>query len=90
MNGASPDEVRAKMERILQGAEPPRSEDAVVALLAETGFEAPLRFFSSLFRGAWLTRKELERVTALESGGDRNRKSPPDYRSPATNNFSGR
>lgn len=57
MNGAGPDEVSAKMERILQGAEPPLSEDAVVALLGETGFEAPLRFFSSLFWGAWFTRR---------------------------------
>jgi tRNA (cmo5U34)-methyltransferase len=57
MHGAGPDEVRAKMDRILEGAEPPRSEEAVVALLAETGFETPLRFFSSLFWGAWITRR---------------------------------
>ncbi|WP_266064064.1 SAM-dependent methyltransferase [Brucella intermedia] len=57
MNGVEPDEVRTKMDRILQGAEPPRSEDAVAALLAETGFEPPLRFFSSLFWGAWFTRR---------------------------------
>ncbi|MDE1996248.1 MAG: class I SAM-dependent methyltransferase [Rhizobiaceae bacterium] len=57
MNGAGPDEVRTKMDRILQGAEPPRSEEAVAALLAEAGFEAPLRFFSSLFWGAWFTRR---------------------------------
>lgn len=59
MNGAGPDEVRAKMDKILQGAEPPRSEEAVVALLAEAGFEAPLRFFSSLFWGAWFTRRAV-------------------------------
>ena len=57
MNGADPDEVRAKMDRILQGVEPPRSEDTVAMLLAEAGFEAPLRFFSSLFWGAWFTRR---------------------------------
>ncbi|WP_418137868.1 class I SAM-dependent methyltransferase [Agrobacterium sp. El2ro-1b] len=57
MSGADPDEVRAKMDRILQGAEPPRSEDAVAMLLTEAGFEAPLRFFSSLFWGAWFTRR---------------------------------
>lgn len=57
MNGAGPDEVRAKMDRILQGAEPPRSEEAVAALIADAGFEAPLRFFSSLFWGAWFTRR---------------------------------
>lgn len=57
MHGAGPDEVRAKMDRILEGAEPPGSEEAVAALLAETGFETPLRFFSSLFWGAWITRR---------------------------------
>ncbi|MCZ7865408.1 MULTISPECIES: class I SAM-dependent methyltransferase [Agrobacterium] len=57
MNGADPDEVRAKMDRMLQGAEPPRSEEDVTMLLAEAGFEAPLRFFSSLFWGAWFTRR---------------------------------
>src|SRR5690606_16673886 len=41
MHGADPDEVRAKMERILQGAEPPRSEEAIAALLTETGFDEP-------------------------------------------------
>jgi tRNA (cmo5U34)-methyltransferase len=56
MNGAEPEEVQAKMGKILQGAEPPRSEEAVISLLTEAGFENPLRFFSSLFWGAWLTR----------------------------------
>lgn len=57
MNGEAPDAVRAKLDRILSGAEPPRSEEAVAALLAGTGFEAPLRFFASLFWGAWFTRR---------------------------------
>ncbi len=57
MNGAGPEEVEAKMNKILQGAEPPKSEDAVVALLAGAGFEHPLRFFASLFWGAWVTRR---------------------------------
>jgi len=57
MNGAGPQEVQAKMNRILQGAEPPRSEEAVIALLAEAGFEEPVRFFASLFWGAWLARR---------------------------------
>ncbi|MCF8479872.1 MAG: class I SAM-dependent methyltransferase [Rhodospirillum sp.] len=56
MNGAEPEEIQAKMGKILQGAEPPRSEEAVISLLTEAGFEEPLRFFSSLFWGAWLTR----------------------------------
>ncbi len=57
MNGLEPDEVQAKMNKILQGAEPPRSEEAVLSLLTEAGFEEPVRFFASLFWGAWLARR---------------------------------
>ena len=57
MNGAHPEEVQAKMGRILQGAEPPKSEEAVMSLLADAGFEGPVRFFASLFWGAWLARR---------------------------------
>ncbi|MFZ6644831.1 class I SAM-dependent methyltransferase [Undibacterium sp. TJN25] len=52
--GASPDEVKAKLGKILQGADPPHSEQAVAVLLAEAGFDTPLPFFSSLFWGAWI------------------------------------
>jgi tRNA (cmo5U34)-methyltransferase len=38
MQGATPDEVKAKLDKILQGADPPHSEEAVAALLAEAGF----------------------------------------------------
>jgi tRNA (cmo5U34)-methyltransferase len=55
--GASAAEVQAKLGRILQGADPPESEAAVAGLLTEAGFEPPLRFFSSLFWGAWVTRR---------------------------------
>ncbi len=57
MNGSGPEEVKAKMSKILEGAEPPRSEEAVIALLTEAGFEEPVRFFASLFWGAWLARR---------------------------------
>jgi tRNA (cmo5U34)-methyltransferase len=57
MHGATPDEVKAKLGKILQGADPPHSEEAVAALLANAGFEKPLRFFSSLFWGAWIVRR---------------------------------
>jgi tRNA (cmo5U34)-methyltransferase len=57
MQGATADEVQAKLGRILQGADPPESEQAVVDLLVDAGFEPPLRFFSSLFWGAWVTRR---------------------------------
>jgi tRNA (cmo5U34)-methyltransferase len=58
MQGATPDEVKAKLGKILQGADPPHSEEAVGALLGEAGFGKPLRFFSSLFWGAWVVRRE--------------------------------
>lgn len=57
MKGAGPEEVQAKMGKLLQGAEPPKSEEAVFSLLTETGFEEPVRFFASLFWGAWLARR---------------------------------
>jgi tRNA (cmo5U34)-methyltransferase len=57
MQGAGPDEVEAKLGKILQGADPPHSEEVVATLLAEAGFERPLRFFSSLFWGAWMARR---------------------------------
>lgn len=55
--GAGPAEVEAKRARILQGADPPHSEQAVADLLRESGFAPPLRFFSSLFWGAWIARR---------------------------------
>lgn len=57
MQGATPDEVKAKLGKILQGADPPHSEEAVATLLAEAGFGKPLRFFSSLFWGAWIVHR---------------------------------
>lgn len=57
--GASADEVQAKLGKILQGADPPHSEAAVQTLLHEAGFGEATRFFSSLFWGAWLTCKAV-------------------------------
>jgi tRNA (cmo5U34)-methyltransferase len=57
MHGATQDEVRAKLGKILQGADPPHSESVVAKLLDEGGFEPPIRFFSSLFWGAWIARR---------------------------------
>lgn len=54
-HGASPDEVKVKLGKILQGADPPHSEAAVQTLLHDAGFGDATRFFSSLFWGAWLT-----------------------------------
>ena len=56
-HGASSDEVKAKLGKILQGADPPHSEAAVQKLLHDAGFGDATRFFSSLFWGAWLTCK---------------------------------
>lgn len=55
--GASPEEVEARRARILQGADPPVSEDEVAELLREGGFGPPLRFFASLFWGAWVSHR---------------------------------
>lgn len=57
LNGATPDEVTAKMNRILEGADPPSSEEVLSTLLSATGFDAPKRFFGSLFWGAWITSR---------------------------------
>ncbi len=57
MQGATPEEVKLKLGKILQGADPPHSEAAVAELLVDAGFEPPLRFFSSLFWGAWMTKR---------------------------------
>jgi tRNA (cmo5U34)-methyltransferase len=56
-HGASPDEVKAKLGKILQGADPPHSEAAVQKLLHDSGFGDATRFFSSLFWSAWMTCK---------------------------------
>ena len=56
-HGATPDEVKAKLGKILQGADPPHSEAAVQKLLHDAGFGDATRFFSSLFWVAWLTCK---------------------------------
>ncbi|WP_245235562.1 SAM-dependent methyltransferase [Mesorhizobium erdmanii] len=58
MHGATPAEIEIKLGKILQGADPPQSEAAVFALLAAAGLMKPLRFFSSLFWGAWIAFRE--------------------------------
>ncbi|WP_176085551.1 class I SAM-dependent methyltransferase [Martelella sp. HB161492] len=58
LHGTADAEIEEKLARILQGAEPPRSEEALAALLNETGFGTPLRFFASLFWGAWLIPRD--------------------------------
>ncbi|WP_317201854.1 class I SAM-dependent methyltransferase [Janthinobacterium sp.] len=62
MQGAPADVVAAKLGRIVEGADPPHSEQAVLDLLAEAGFEQPLRFFSSLFWGAWMLRRSGDKL----------------------------
>jgi tRNA (cmo5U34)-methyltransferase len=57
MNGATPAAVKAMLGKIQEATDAPRSEAAVFDLLAGAGFEEPVRFFSSLFWGAWLARK---------------------------------
>jgi len=57
MQGATQEDVRAKLGKILDGADPPASEEAVADLLADAGFEPPTWFFSSLFWGACLAKR---------------------------------
>lgn len=57
MHGATAEEVHAKLGKILEGADPPASEDEVARLLGEAGFGRPTWFFSSLFWGACLARR---------------------------------
>ncbi len=54
MHGATADEVKAKHGKILNGADPPRSDEHVAELLNQSGFGIPTLFFSSLFWGAWI------------------------------------
>lgn len=58
MQGATADEVQVKLGKILEGADPPASEDAVAELLADAGFGSPTWFFSSLFWGACLAKRD--------------------------------
>jgi tRNA (cmo5U34)-methyltransferase len=58
--GAKPDEVETKLAKIVQGADPPHSEEAVAALLWDSGFRPPTRFFSSMFWGAWVACRRHE------------------------------
>ena len=66
--GANPQDVIAKRATILRGADPPDSEEAVAALLRDSGFEAPLLFFSSLFWGAWIARRRGSERMMTEGG----------------------
>ncbi|NML43304.1 class I SAM-dependent methyltransferase [Ramlibacter sp. G-1-2-2] len=54
MFGAGPEEVQAKLGKILHGAEPPESEAHALQMLEQAGFERAERFFSSLFWTAWI------------------------------------
>lgn len=54
MAGMSSNEAHRRLERILEGAQPLKSEEEVRSLLAQAGFERVSRFFSSLFWGAWI------------------------------------
>jgi tRNA (cmo5U34)-methyltransferase len=57
MHGATAPEIEAKLGKIVQGADPPVTDEHVAALLAQAGLEAPVLFFSSLFWGGWFTRR---------------------------------
>lgn len=58
--GSAPEEVEARLATILRGADPPHGESVIADLLAHGGFEAPQRFFSSLFWGAWISHRRKD------------------------------
>jgi tRNA (cmo5U34)-methyltransferase len=57
MYGASEAEIEEKLGKILHGAQPPESEQAVIDYLQGAAFEGAELFFSSLFWSAWICRK---------------------------------
>ncbi|MDP4023371.1 class I SAM-dependent methyltransferase [Methylobacterium sp. NEAU 140] len=57
LHGADDAEVAVKLGRILDAAEPPASDAAVLDLLHGAGFVAAEMFFSSLFWGAWIATR---------------------------------
>lgn len=56
MNGVSKDEVESKRAKILHGADPLASNEAVIDLLGRAGFIEAEQFFSSLFWSAWIAK----------------------------------
>lgn len=56
MNGASSEEVESKRAKILQGADPPASNEAVLELLESAEFTQAEQFFSSLIWAAWIAK----------------------------------
>jgi tRNA (cmo5U34)-methyltransferase len=57
MHGADESEIEAKLGKILQGADPPASDEQIQAMLDKAGFENPTLFFSSLFWGGWIATR---------------------------------
>jgi hypothetical protein len=47
MEGTGAEEVKAKLGKILQGADPPHSEAEVISLLDGAGFGQPIRFLQA-------------------------------------------
>jgi tRNA (cmo5U34)-methyltransferase len=58
INGSSAEAIDARIGKILQGADPPPSDQAIAGFLTEAGFGAPILFFSSLFWGAWIAFRD--------------------------------
>lgn len=64
MFGEKDESIQARLGKILEGADPPASEADVAELLDGAGFAEATLFFSSLFWGAWITRKMEEPAAA--------------------------
>lgn len=57
MHGASSEQADAMKEKLRDSLDAPPSEDSVTGLLHAAGFGPPLRYFTSLFWGAWVARR---------------------------------
>lgn len=58
LHGASSEQVAAMREKLRVSLDAPASEEVVTELLGAAGFGRPLRYFTSLFWGAWVAWKE--------------------------------
>jgi tRNA (cmo5U34)-methyltransferase len=63
MQGATVDEVKTKLGKTLHGADPLHSEEAVVMLLSDSGFEPPPALFLQLVWGLGLCAQGSDQRT---------------------------
>lgn len=57
LNGMTHEQIARMRQRLHDETDAPASEDAIIDLLDAAGFSRPLRYFTSLFWGAWIAHK---------------------------------